>query len=68
MEVPSVSRDESYKWLGQIPRMREWVGEREIQNLSASDYTIKNKDFELTIAVPRNDIEDGNYDAILYKI
>lgn len=68
MEVPSVSREENYKWLGQIPRMREWVGEREIQNLSASDYTIKNKDFELTIAVPRNDIEDGNYDAILYKI
>ena len=38
--------------------MREWIGDREIQNLSASDYTIKNKDYELTVGVDRNDIED----------
>ena len=38
--------------------MREWIGDREIQNLSASDYTIKNKDFELTVGVDRNAIED----------
>lgn len=57
-KVPSESGEESYKWLGQIPRMREWVGERQIQNLSAYDYTIKNKDFELTVAVERNDIAD----------
>ena len=38
--------------------MREWIGDREIQNLTASDYTIKNKDFELTVGVSRNDVED----------
>ena len=38
--------------------MREWIGDREVQNLSASDYTIKNKDFELTIGIDRNAIED----------
>lgn len=58
MEVPSVSRDETYAWLGQIPSMREWIGDRVIQNLSVSSYTIVNKDFELTISLPRNDIED----------
>ncbi len=57
-KVPSETGEESYKWLGKIPRMREWIGDREIQNLSASDYTIKNKDFELTVGVDRNDIED----------
>ncbi|EPR07666.1 Mu-like prophage major head subunit gpT family protein [Ruminiclostridium papyrosolvens] len=57
-KVPSEAGEESYKWLGMIPRMREWIGDRQIQNLSASDYTIKNKDFELTIGVDRNDIED----------
>lgn len=57
-KVPSETGEESYKWLGQIPRMREWIGDRQIQNLTASDYTIKNKDFELTVGVDRNDIED----------
>ncbi|CAH8249002.1 Mu-like prophage major head subunit gpT family protein [Paenibacillus melissococcoides] len=60
--------EENYKWLGKMPRMREWVGDREIQNLQASDYTIKNKDYELTVGVDRNDIEDdtiGLYNPIV---
>ena len=56
--VPSVAGEESYKWLGTIPMMREWIGDRQIKSLTASDYTIKNKDFEVTVGVPRNDIED----------
>ncbi|MFR3923516.1 MAG: Mu-like prophage major head subunit gpT family protein, partial [Dysosmobacter welbionis] len=31
--VPSTTRDQSYNWLGQMPQMREWIGDREIQNL-----------------------------------
>lgn len=58
MEVPSSSSDENYAWFGQLPSMREWIGDRQIQNLSAYTYTIKNKDFELTIAVKKNDIAD----------
>ncbi len=56
--TPSTTDTETYAWLGDIPGMREWVGDRMIQNLSASDYSIKNKDFELTMGVPRNAIED----------
>lgn len=56
--VPSTTREENYKWLGALPRMQEWIGNRQIQNLSASDYTIKNKSFELTVGVDREDIED----------
>ena len=56
--MPSTTDSETYAWLGDIPGMREWVGDREIQNLSGSDYTIKNKDFELTVGVDRNAIED----------
>lgn len=70
-KVPSSTSEENYKWLGKIPRMREWIGEREIQNLSASDYTIKNKKFELTIAVPKDEIEDdriGIYNPIISDI
>lgn len=70
-KVPSETGEESYKWLGKIPRMREWIGDREIQNLTGSDYTIKNKDFELTIGVDRNDIEDdkiGVYNPVVQDI
>ncbi len=56
--VPSGTREEEYKWLGKIPRMREWIGDRVIQNLAAYGYTIKNRDWEATVAVDRNDIED----------
>ena len=58
MEVPSETRDESYAWLGAVPSMREWIGDREIKSLTAYGYTIRNKDFEATVSVPRNDLED----------
>jgi phage major head subunit gpT-like protein len=58
MVVPSAVREETYAWLGAFPRMREWVGERQIKNLTLQSYTIKNKDWEATIEVDRNDIED----------
>ena len=38
--------------------MREWIGDREIQNLTASDYTVKNKSFELTVGLPKEAVED----------
>lgn len=48
-------------WLSQIPGMKKWLGERVIENLQSGKLTIANDDFEATIAVPRNDIEDDNY-------
>lgn len=59
--VPSTTAETSYKWLGQIPQMKEWIGDREIQKLSAYGYSIKNKKFEMTVSVPRDDIEDDQY-------
>lgn len=56
--VPSTASEETYAWLGDVPGMREWIGDREIQNLSASDYTVKNKSFELTVGLPRTAVED----------
>ncbi len=59
--VPSTTAETNYKWLGQMPQMKEWIGEREIQSLSAYDYSIKNKKFEMTVSVPKDDIEDDQY-------
>lgn len=61
MTVPSSTREEQYGWLNQIPDFREWVGPRVVQNVSGADYTIKNRSFELTIGIDRDDIEDDLY-------
>lgn len=58
MTVPSSTSEEKYAWLGKLPRFREWIGDRVFQSLSTSDYTIKNKQWELSIEVDRNDIKD----------
>jgi len=59
--VPSTTRENTYPWLGQTTQFREWVGDRVIQNLIAHHYTIRNKAFENTVSVKREDIEDDQY-------
>ncbi len=61
MDVPSSTTAENYGWLGQMPRMREWVGDRVVQSLNAYGYQIVNKTFETTIGVKREQIEDDQY-------
>ncbi len=58
--VPSSTAKEEYGWLGKMPSVREWIGDRVVQNMKTHDYTIKNKDYELTLGVDRNDIDDDN--------
>jgi phage major head subunit gpT-like protein len=45
-----------YAWLAEMPDWREWIGPRLMRNLVARDYKLKNKDWEFSFAVPRNDI------------
>jgi phage major head subunit gpT-like protein len=58
--VPSGTKSNEYGWLNQLPRVREWLGDRVVNNISSSDYAIKNKPWEMTIAVDRDDISDDN--------
>ncbi len=60
MTVPSTTKEQRYGWLGKMPKVREWVGPRVVQNLTEADYSIKEKRFELTIGVDRDDIETDN--------
>lgn len=59
--VPSTTNEEKYGWLGQWPRLREWLGDRHVKNLALYDYSIKNKDYESTVAIGKNELEDDNY-------
>lgn len=58
MLVPSGASQNTYAWLSMFPRMRKWIGDKVIKELEAFGYTIINDDWEATIEVKRNDIED----------
>lgn len=58
MTIPSTSDAENYGWMKDIPGMREWVGPRVYHNLEATAAQLKNKHWEHTISVNRDNIED----------
>lgn len=58
--VPSTTRENEYGWLGKFPRFREWVGDRVINSLAKHGYSIRNRPFELTVEVDRDDFSDDN--------
>ncbi|MCL2829992.1 MAG: Mu-like prophage major head subunit gpT family protein [Betaproteobacteria bacterium] len=60
MKITSTTSQNDYAWLSNFPKMREWIGDKRVDSLAASKYTIANKDWEATIEVDRNDIEDDN--------
>lgn len=59
--VPSTTGSEEYDWMGELPNMREWIGDRVVHGISNHGYTVKNKPFELTVGVPRPKIEDDQH-------
>lgn len=58
MVIPSTSDAENYGWMKDIPGMREWVGPRVINNLESTTAQLKNRHWEHTIGVSRDNIED----------
>ncbi len=58
MRVASSTKTENYGWLKDVPGMREWVGQRQINNLEASAASLTNKTWEQTIGVNADDIAD----------
>ena len=41
--------------------MREWIGARQLKNVSSQKKKVANRDFEDTVIVRKNDIEDDKY-------
>lgn len=58
MKITSSTATNTYGWLGHYPKMREWVGERQIKKMQAQGMTLANRLFESTVGVPRTNIED----------
>lgn len=58
--VKATQKEQRYGWLGKMPNVREWIGDRVVQSISESDYSIKEKKWELTVGVDAGDIQTDN--------
>jgi len=56
MKFNSDQSSEIYKWLGNAPAMREWIGGRQAKGLLENGFTITNKTFESTLEVLVDDL------------
>jgi len=59
--IMSTTASNVYSWLGHFPSLRQWIGDRQIKNLSQHSYTVTNAPYELTVGVDRDHIEDDQY-------
>ena len=60
-KVTSTTDTQYYAWTDRIPKMREFLGERQVQNVIAQLQAVKNKTYELTIGMKRTTIEDDQF-------
>ena len=56
--IASNSDSETYRWLGTVPKMREWGTGRLAKGLRTESYSIENLKYEATIEVDRDEIAD----------
>jgi len=66
--IKSGKNQETYPWLGTTPKMREWKDERMPKGLSEYNFSIINYDWEASIAVDRNSVEDEQYGQIMIRV
>ena len=67
MFEPSDTELETYGWMDRIPKMRQWLGPRIVNNAPTRSRSIVNLDWELTESIPRNKFLDdklGMYSGI----
>lgn len=66
--VVSTTDQENYRWLGTVPRVREWGQGRLAQGLRTESYSIENLKYEATIEVDRDEISDDQTGQIRLRI
>ena len=58
--VPSSSASNTYGWIGQFPKLREWSGDRSFNNIKEHGYSVVNNLYEATVDIPRTAVEDDD--------
>lgn len=71
MRIPSTTPLNTYAWMARLGQMRQWIGERKVNNLSSYVYQLLNLPYEYTVGVLRDDIEDdqiGVYNPVFEQM
>lgn len=55
-------------WLGQVPKMREWKGNKIVYGAGNYNFTIPIKDYEVTMGVLRKTLEDDQLGLVKPKL
>ncbi len=73
--IPGVSNifesdqeSETYKWLGMVPQMREWIGGRNAKGFRENGQTITNKTFEATLEVLVDEIRRDKTGQVMARV
>lgn len=61
MRVDSSSAEELYAFLDALPGMKEFIGEITIEEATSSSWVIRNKKWQDTVRVPRENVERDSY-------
>ncbi len=67
----STSKATIYPWMKRTIQMREWLGERVLQAIEATAFTVINRKFEATEEISKDDLEDdqeGTYEPAIAEL
>lgn len=68
MHFSSSQASETYRWLGMVPQVREWVGGRKVRPLRSNGVTIVNKVWESTIRVDADEQRRDKTGQIMVRV
>ena len=66
--IASTRDKESYKWLGSIPKMREWGQGRLARGVRTESYDVENLKYEATLEIDRDEIDDDQTGQIRVRV
>lgn len=68
LHFASSQQSETYRWLGMVPQVREWIGGRQVRPLRAQGVTIVNKTWESTIRVDADEHRRDKTGQMLVRV
>jgi phage major head subunit gpT-like protein len=66
--IVSNSDSETYRWLGTVPKLREWGTGRVAKGLRTESYSVENLKYEATLEVDRDEISDDQTGQIRVRV
>jgi phage major head subunit gpT-like protein len=69
--IPSTGADEKYGFLGNMAGTREWLGDRQFNELRAANFIIENKHWENSLLIKKTDLADdrmGLYSMLMSQL